>query len=94
MRHLDTIHSMSPAYRALHGLLATAGDILCRASDLAKDRSLEPAVIAEITASMALANAARAMTIAIHETRSLTGGSSSDLGLERPTGRLSTPEPA
>lgn len=71
MNYVDqsTLSGMPLPYRAVHALLATGSECLTRAMAIAKERSLDTAVIAEITASMALANAARAMVIAIHETR-------------------------
>ena len=72
----STLVGMPLPYRAVHGLLMTGTEVLARALALARERSLDTAVIAEITASMALANAARAMVLAIHHTRSITRGPS------------------
>lgn len=68
----SALDRLSIPYRAIHGLLATGAECLARAEGIAKERSLDPAVIAEISASMALASAARAMVIAIHQSRGLT----------------------
>lgn len=69
----STIATMPIHYRAVHGLLVTGTECLRRAEGIAKERSLDTAVIAEITASMALASAARAMVIALHLSRRHTG---------------------
>lgn len=53
--------------RAVHGLLSTGGECLARAFGIAKERGIDPAIIAEVAAAMALANAARAMLVAIHQ---------------------------
>lgn len=63
------LDGMSLHYRAVHNLLVTSTECMIRAIGIARQQSLDPAVIAEINASMALANAARAMVIAIHQTR-------------------------
>lgn len=65
----STLTNMDIASRAMHGLLASASEILSRAVHLSTERSIDPAVVAEAKAAWALANAARAMIVAIHETR-------------------------
>lgn len=53
--------------RAVHDLLSTGSECLTRAFGIAKERGIDAAIIAEVAAAMALANAARAMLIAIHQ---------------------------
>lgn len=60
---------MSRDYRELHLLLCGGVEALAQATALAKLRGLDTAVVAETTASMALAQAARALVVLIHERR-------------------------
>lgn len=75
MNYVDqsALQGMSIPYRACHGLLATGIECLSRANGIAKERGLDPALIAEITAAMALANAGRALLIALHHSGRTTG---------------------
>lgn len=63
----STLSGLSLPYRTCHALLVTGIECLSRSAGISKERGLDPAVIAEITAAMALASAARAMIIALHQ---------------------------
>jgi hypothetical protein len=67
--------------RHIHGLTVTMAATAGQAIAFAKEHSLDPTLIEELEASAALANAARARVVAIHQRAAKNGATHAlDLG--------------